>query len=163
MEFTYPKIIQRVGEMTGFSVLYFYGIRPLRAYYTEKGVNEMILAGHHTLENIISIESSMRRIVLTYMSDGSEMILSYIPQLGFFFLFGILGLIFFRAGRKKYISLILFQVITEVLVLLFLWTGLQFTTTGFILSNFLMIYLSPLGCLGFVVWASGARSLSRES
>jgi hypothetical protein len=66
----------------------------------------------------------------------------------------MIGLIFLKAGRNTYISLVVFQLIVELLVLILFWLGIHYTVVGFIISDFLMTYLSPLGCLGFVVYVS---------
>lgn len=146
--------IKKVGWMGGFAVLYFLFVRPLRDFYTEKIVYEMLLSSQFSVGNIDSAFHSARRVLITYLRDGNEMVLSLIPQFGFFFLCGVIGLIYFKASRKIYLSLILFQLIVEILVLFLFWLGIHHTITGFIISDFLITYLSPLGCLGFVVLAS---------
>jgi len=158
MKIDIPYIAKRVGWGTGFTFFYFLVIRPLRALYSEQFVWEFILSSQRSIGNITSAFHSPRHVLITYISNGNEIVLSHIPQLGFFFLCGMIGLIFFKGGRNTYISLVMFQVIVELLVFLLFWLGIHYTVAGFIISDFLMTYLSPLGCLGFVVFVSMRRS-----
>lgn len=158
MKFLNKDVIIKGGWMGGFAVLYFLLIRPLRALYSKNVVYEILLSSQFSIGNIESAFHSSRRVLITYLNDGSEMVLSHIPQFGFFFLCGMLGLIFFNASRRSTIGLVLFQLVVELLVFFLFWVGIHYSIAGFIISDFLITYLSPLGCLGFVVFAS----LSRE-
>ena len=140
--------------MTGFTAIYFILVRQIRTFYSKEVVYEMLLNSQGSIGNIVSAFHSPRRVLITYMNDGHEIMLSHIPQFGFFFLCGIIGLIFINASRSTYIGLISFQFVVEFLVFSLVWLGIHYSVTGFIISGFLMAYLSPLGCLGFVVLAS---------
>lgn len=140
-------------------MLYFFIVRPMRALYSDEVVYKILLSSQYSVGNIASALTGVRKVGITYFTGNTVTDLSYIPQFGFFFLCGIMGLIFYDARRNAFTGLILFQLAVEMLVLFFIWLGIYYSVTGFILSDFLMTYLSPLGCLGFVVFAS----LSRES
>lgn len=157
MKVSIPEILKRVGGMAGFILLYFSTVRPLRALYSEEIVYERIFTSQYSIGNVTSASHSPREVLITYMSNGTEIVMYHIPQLGFFFLCGMLGLIFFKASRRAFIGLIFFQVAIEILVVLLFLLGIHYTVSGFIVSDFLMNYLSPLGCLGFVVYVSSRK------
>lgn len=158
MRIQFLEVAKRCGLMAGFTVFYLFFVRPMRAIYSEYVVYEGLLSSQSSIGNIISAFHSARQVLITYMSNGNEMVMSHIPQFGFFFLCGMVGLIFFKAGRNAYLGLVVFQLVVEIFVLIFFTVGIHYTTGGFVLSDFLMTYLSPLGCLGFVVFVSMSKN-----
>lgn len=154
MKYNFLNITKRAGWIVGFILLYFFVIRPLRGIYSEYVVFDFLLSSQASIGNITSAFHSPRQVLITFLSNGNELVISHIPQFGFFFLCGMIGLIFFNAGSKAYLGLGLFQLITELFVLFLFWLGIHYTVGGFIISDFFMTYLSPLGCLGFIVFVS---------
>lgn len=154
MTFNFLSFTKRIGWMAGFTILYFFVIRPLRGLYSEHVFFDLLLSSRSSIGNITSAIPSSRQVLITFLSNGNELLISHIPQFGFFFLCGMIGLIFFKAASKAYMGLIVFQLIIELLVFFLFWMGIHYTVAGFIISDFLMTYLSPLGCLGFIVFVS---------
>jgi hypothetical protein len=160
MKISGKDILGRLSGVIGFILIYFYIIRPMRAIFSQKIIYEGLMSAQTTIGNIIFIEHGQREVKINFLNNGSEIVLSHIPQLGFFFLLGAIGLIVFNASRRTYYCLILFQVIVEIIVIILFWLGIHYTTFGFMVSDFLMNYISPLGCLGFVVYVSGRGEVS---
>lgn len=154
MDWNLQRLLKRMGLMAGFFLLYIFGIRPLRSFFSEKVVYQGLFSSESSVGNALSVTAEARSVLITYLSGGSEISVTYIPQFGFFFLFAMLGIIFFLPPKRLYMAIIGFQAAVEGLVLLFIWTGTYVASFGFVLSDFLMVYLSPVVCLGFVVYLS---------
>lgn len=148
------RLFKRAGLMAGFFLLYIFAVRPLRALFTRNVVHRGIFSSETSTGNALEVAAETRSVLITYLAGGSEISVTYIPQFGFFFLFAMLGMIFFLPPKRFYRMLIGFQAAVELLVLILLWAGITVATLGFVLSGFLIEYLSPVGCLGFVVYLS---------
>lgn len=129
---------------------YFFLVRPFRGWY-----------GYFILENTIYTvrewPSYLNDITLDgitlnffYTSGGNELVYSYAPQFGFFFLLAVVGMIFFRAPGRLYLFLSLFHLLAETVALGSTWAGVRGFLAGFIIADFILLYLSPLISLGFV-------------
>jgi hypothetical protein len=140
--------------MALFFTIYVFAIRPLRDLFSSTVAGDIIFDNAGQAEGVLSAVVQTRSVIVTYLNGGTEMVLSYIPQFGFFFLLSMLGLIFFNPKLRLYGYLAGFHAGVEAAVLLSLVIGVQLTTGGFIFADFLMLYLSPLVSLGFVVYAS---------
>lgn len=154
---------------TGTVFLYFWGIRPLRGVFSE-WVGSVLF--HFQSEAVGYIESIVRigiTIDTTFIFQGTELIFSYAPQFGFFFLISVFGLNFLRPGIRIYLFLIIFHAFIEVLSLGFTAVAFNGFPIGFVIADFLLLYLSPLVSLGFILFVilqkkgKPAGRLSRES
>jgi len=146
---TYAKKIIGMG---GFFILYLKVIRPFRAIFSEEVVYKGLLSGEISLGNAYYIQSSARQVIITFVSGDLYMVLSYIPQFGFFFLLGMLGVIYFLPSLKVYLLYVGVLFFIEFLVLISIWVGVQFWVGGFIVSKLLIVYISPMICLGTVLF-----------
>lgn len=134
--------------MAVFLVVYFVAIRPFRGFFSENVIRPLF-RGAESNPAIESVSFEARSVHI--LLESSEKIFSYTPQFGFFFLFGMLGLIWLNPNKKVYLALAGAQLSIEILVWAFLLTGMYITTAGFMAADFLMIYLSPLVSIGFIV------------
>lgn len=85
-----------------------------------------------------------------YLNAGRELVYSYAPQFGFFFLLAIIGLIFFQSSRRLYLLLMVFHLLVEIIAVMSTYLGVKGFMSGFMAADFLLLYLSPLVSLGFI-------------
>lgn len=136
----------------GTVFIYFRVIRPLRGWFSEWIGPAIFSPSSAAAEPIQSIAKEGITIHTTYIFQGTELIFSYAPQFGFFFLIAIIGLNFYRPGVKIYLFLAGFHLIIEVFALLLSNFAINGYPIGFIAADFLLLYLSPLISLGFILF-----------
>ena len=144
----------RLAAMASFLVFYIFALRPFRNFFSKAIAGNLIFDDPESSAHLLYADIKVRSVTLSYLNGGTEMVLSYIPQFGFFFLLSMLGLFFFNPKLRLYGYLAGFHAGVEAVVLLSLVIGVHLSTAGFIFADFLMLYLSPLVSLGFVVYAS---------
>src|SRR5690625_7327876 len=79
-----------------------------------------------------------------FQTGGNELVYSYAPQFGFFFLLALLGLIFFRPRKFFYIYLILFRLMAEVVAVSATRFALNALLEGFFVADFIRVFLFSL-------------------
>lgn len=132
--------------------IYFKGIRPLREVF-----------GHWVETAIFSVTEPYPGYIDTILRNGitintaytfrdTELIFSYAPQFGFFFLITIIGLNFFKTAPRVYLTLTGFHLLAEIVALLCSYAALHGLVIGFVIADFILLYLSPLISLGFVLY-----------
>jgi hypothetical protein len=141
---------------------YFGAIRPLRSLYNEHVVYSVLFEGVAGLGNADSAELVPRAILLLYTRGEAELIFAYMPQFGFFFLLGMLGVFFFLPPARLILALPVMQLAIEFLVVIALAIGIHISVIGFVTADFLIVYLSPLVCLGFVVFLFARQKAADE-
>jgi hypothetical protein len=144
-------------------VAYFFAIRPLRALHNEYVVYSILLNSSENWGLANEAFLVPRSVLIHFASGESELVLAYMPQFGFFFLFGMLGVLYFLPSIRTILILPALQAVIEVLVLVFLLAGIHFSVAGFIAADFMIVYLSPLVCLGFVVFIFAEEKANRET
>lgn len=147
-----PKMIwlKRLTGISLFLFFYFIALRPFRNRFSQ-WVVEWITTDNRA-EYILDVQVMVRSFVVQYGIGDSVLTAAYIPQFGFFFLLGMLGVIWFLPGLKIYMALITAQIVFELLILFSLWIGYHYSVAGLVLANLLMVYLSPIVCLGFIMF-----------
>jgi hypothetical protein len=143
-----------VGVFFLITVIYFTVVRPLRENLTSELVFPLLFNSQEALGSAFSIHLETRSIIYSYLYGSVEATSFYMPQFGLFFLIGILGLWIYRRGFQYYIGLFGFHITAEVVVYVCIGIGFYISVSGFIISDFIILYLSPLVSLGFVVYAS---------
>src|SRR6056297_3590910 len=129
---------------TGTVFGYFWGIRPLRVAFSEWAGSVLFHFQSETVGYIESVERVGVTIDTIYIFQGTELVFSYAPQFGFFFLISVFGLNFLRPGIRIYLFLIGFHAFIEVLSLGFTAVAFNGFPIGFVFADFLLLYLSPL-------------------
>lgn len=142
--------IKRLIGIFLFLILYFTALRPLRNRFSSWVVDW--ITGNNSADYILTLQVMVRSFIVEYQIEETVLTVAYIPQFGFFFLMGMVGVIWFQPGPKVYGALVSAQLIFEFLVLGLLWVGYQYTVAGLITANLLMVYLSPMVCLGFILF-----------
>lgn len=132
---------------------YFLLIRPLRAWYGRLHLELIFQRAAEWPKYLNDITLDGITLNFYFQNGGNELVYSYAPQFGFFFLLALLGLIFFRPPKFFYIYLILFHLMAEVVAVSATWLALNGILAGFFIADFILLYLSPLVSLGFVVAA----------
>ncbi len=146
------KLFVRFAAMLSMAAAYFIVIRPLRALHNEYVVYSALLKSAENWGLADAATIVPRSVLIHFTSGESELVLAYMPQFGFFFLFGMLGVLFFLPSVRLMLLLPALQAAIEILVLIFLLAGIHFSAAGLIAADFLIVYLSPLVCLGIVVF-----------
>ncbi len=150
--FSKKSLPARFISMLLMVAAYFIVIRPIRAFHNEYVVYSAMLNSSENWGLANEAFLVPRSVLIHFASGESELVLAYMPQFGFFFLFGMLGVLYFLPSIRMILILPALQAVIEVLVLIFLLVGIYFSVAGFIAADFLIVYLSPLVCLGFVVF-----------
>jgi len=147
-----PKMawFKRLSGISLFLLFYFTALRPFRNQFSQ-WVVEWITEGN-AAKHILEVQIIVRSFVVEYEVWNTLLTVAYIPQFGFFFLLGMLGVIWFLPGLKIYMALIVLQTMFEILILLSLWVGYHYSSAGFVIANLSMVYLSPMVCLGFILF-----------
>jgi len=142
--------LKRLAGIPLFILFYFTLLRPFRNHFST-WVVDWITTGN-AADYILNVEIMTRSFIVDYSALGTVLTVAYIPQFGFFFLLGMIGMIWFQSGYRLYGALTAAQIGFEILVLFSLWTGFNYSAAGLITANLLMVYLSPMVCLGFVLY-----------
>lgn len=140
--------IKKAVSMAVFFLFYFIAIRPFRGFFSETFI-QPLFDGADLNPAIQAITVEARSIYI--LLESSEKLFTYTPQFGFFFLFGMLGLLWLNPAKKVYAALTVALLSIELMVWVFLMIGLYVNTAGFMAADFLTLYLSPLICIGFIV------------
>jgi hypothetical protein len=137
---------------TGTVLLYFLGIRPLRVLFSEWVGSAIFQLQSESVDYIESVVRVGVTIDTTFIFQGTELVFSYAPQFGFFFLISVFGLNFLRPGIRIYLLLIIFHAFIELVSLGFTAVAFNGFPIGFVIADFLLLYLSPLVSLGFILF-----------
>lgn len=140
---------------------YFFLIRPIRGWYSSFNLESVFYSVREWPEYLKEITLDGLTVNFYYINGGNELVYSYAPQFGFFFLLAVVGLIFFKAPVRLYLFLSLFHLIAEILALAGTYSGLKGILAGFITADFILLYLSPLVSLGFILIAHQLHKRSR--
>ena len=136
----------------GTVFLYFWGVRPLRGIFSEWVGTLIFFTETGTDHTIMSVVREGVTIHTTYILQGTELIFSYAPQFGFFFLIAMFGLNFLRPGVQIYMYLAAFHLFIEILTIGCSYMAFDGLTIGFVAADFLLLYLSPLISLAFILF-----------
>lgn len=140
---------------------YFFLIRPIRSWYGSFNLESVFYSVSEWPEYLKEITLDGLTVNFYYINGGNELVYSYAPQFGFFFLLAVVGLIFFRPPLRLFLLLSLFHLIAEAVVLAGTYSGIKGVLAGFIIADFILLYLSPLVSLGFILIAHQLRKSSR--
>jgi len=132
--------------------LYFWGVRPVRGMFSEWAGRLIFNPDEAAGGFIQSVVREGITIHTTYSLQSTELIFSYAPQFGFFFLIAVVGLNFLRPGGRIYLLLVLFHLFVEALSLGFSALAFNGVSAGFVMADFLLQYLSPLVSLAFILF-----------
>lgn len=149
----YRKLLLTILLQTVALAGYFLLIRPLRAGYGRFSLESIFNRSAEWPEYLNDITLDGITLNFYFQNSGNELVYSYAPQFGFFFLLAMLGLIFFRPPKFFYIFLILFHLVAEAVAVSATWLALNGVLAGFFMADFILLYLSPLISLGFIFTA----------
>lgn len=140
---------------------YFFLVRPIRGWYGYFNLETVFYSVPEWPEYLKEVTLDGLTVNFYYISSGNELVYSYAPQFGFFFLLAVVGLILFRAPVRMFLLLSLFHLIAEILALAGTCSGLMGILAGFIIADFILLYLSPLVSLVFILIAHQVRKGNR--
>lgn len=129
---------------------YFMVIRPIRRWYGYFNLESLFYSVNEWPAYLNDITLDGLTVNFYYLGGGSELVYSYAPQFGFYFLLAITGLIFLQAPLRFYLMLSAFHLFAELVAVAGTYSGIMGIRGGFILADFILLYLSPLVSLGFV-------------
>jgi len=135
----------------GTIFFYFWGVRPLRGWHSEWVGSVLFRFQSEAAGYVESVERTGITIDTTYVFQGTELVFSYAPQFGFFFLIAVLGLNFLLPRFTIYLLLTGFHFLVEICSLGFSLIAFNGYPVGFVIADFLLLYLSPLMSLGFIL------------
>ena len=154
----YKKLLSTLLLQLLAVTVYFFLIRPLRGWYGYFNLESVFYSVSEWPEYLKDITLDGITVNFFYESGGNELVYSYAPQFGFFFLLAVLGLIFFRSPIRFFLLLAAFHLMAEVLALAGTYAGVRGVLTGFIMADFILLYLSPVISLGFIFIAHQTTS-----
>lgn len=125
--------------------VYFIIVREVRKSFVSIQI-EKVLEFQGT-SSITKIEQAP--VSITFILDGSHMRL-YKISFGMFFLFACIGLVLVDSKKKDYLILFLIHMIGGLLSTIFMWVGINSSTSLLVIPDALSRYFIPLCSLGLV-------------
>lgn len=140
------KVEFYVTRFIGIAILlgiYLYGLRPVRRTITQQIVLPIVTPYFNNAGSPYVIENKGTALTLTFTLNDDTKTIRYQPQLGFFFLVALIGLIFITLKPRWYLYLLGFHIFFMILIIGIVFFSRQGWHPGFILVDFLDSYLIP--------------------
>lgn len=132
-------------------LMYFYIVRPARIVLSRRAFRQLKKLHHPGASYTTTMRSGA--LLITYHSLGKDKNLEYRPQLGFFFVISLLGLIFITYKTRYYLILTGIHIAASLLAYVALLTGASGYAIGFLLTDIIDAYLIPAISLLIVLLA----------